>query len=102
MINDVLLAIGAVTGIVTKMYALRDDSTIWSRKSSGVNILLYPFTALYPFFSEGLYLTFSGTLVTFLIWIGIYVFRAPSDEDWFGRVDMTYIEYFKSVNETYL
>jgi len=102
MINDILLAIGTVTGIVTKMYALRAESTVWSRKSSGLNILLYPFTALYPFFNEGLYLTFSGTLLTFLIWIGIYVYRAPSDEDWLGRVDMTYSEWLGQVINKYL
>ena len=100
--NDLLLAIGTVTGIVTKMYALQASSTVWSRKSSGVNILLYPFTALYPFFSLGLVYTFTGSLVTFLIWCGIYVFRAPEGEDWIGRVDMTYCEWFKSVAGTYL
>ena len=102
MINDVLLAVGTVTGIVTKMYALRDSATIWSRKSSGLNLLLYPFTALYPFYDLGLFYTFTGTLVTFLIWCGIFVWRAPENEDWLGRVDMTYTEYFKSVVETYL
>lgn len=100
--NDFLLAVGTVTGIVTKMYALRAESTVWSRKSSGVNILLYPFTALYPFFSLGLVYTFTGSLITFLIWCGIYVFRAPSDEDWIGRVDMTYTEYFKKVLSGYV
>jgi hypothetical protein len=84
------------------MYALRAESTVWSRKSSGVNILLYPVTALYPFFSLGLVYTFTGSLITFLIWCGIYVFRAPGDEDWIGRVDMTYTEYFKKVLSSYV
>jgi len=102
VINDLLLAIGTVTGIVTKMYALRSEATVWSRKSSGLNILLYPATALYPFFNEGLYLTFTGTLMTFLIWCGIYVYRAPDEEDWLGRVDMTYTEWVLGVAKRYL
>lgn len=84
------------------MYALKDENTIWSRKSSGLNLILYPATALYPFFDEGLYLTFTGTLFTFLIWCGIYVWRAPEEEDVIGRVDQTYYEYFKSVVVKYL
>lgn len=102
MINDFLLAVGTVTGIVTKMYALRSEATVWSRKSSGLNLLLYPFTALYPFYAEGLYMTFTGTLATFLIWCGIFVWRAPDEEDWLGRVDLTYREYFGSVIGRYL
>jgi len=100
--NDFLLALGAVTGLLTKMYALKDESTIWSRKSSGSNLILYPFTALYPFYDEGLYLTFLGTLLTFMIWVGIFVWRAPAEEDWLGRVEMTYAEWFISTVEKYL
>lgn len=85
MINDLLLAFGTVVGLLTKMYALKDDNTVWSRKSSGVNILLYPVTALYPFYSLQLYWTFTGSFLTFLVWCGIFVWRAPSSEDWFGR-----------------
>jgi len=92
--NDFLLALGTVTGLLTKMYALKDEDTIWSRKSSGSNLILYPVTALYPFFNLGLYYTFTGSLLTFLIWVGIFVWRAPDDEDWLGRKEMTYTEYF--------
>jgi len=91
--NDLLLALGTFIGIITKMYALQAKSTVWSRKSSGLNLLFYPGTALLPFYREGLYVTFSSTLVTFLIWIGIYVFRAPESEDWLGRVDLSYSEW---------
>lgn len=97
MINDLLLAIGTFTGIITKMYALKDDATVWSRKSSGLNLILYPFTALYPFFDLGLYYTFTGTFLTFLIWCGIFVWRAPEEEDWLGRKEMTYTEYFQQI-----
>ena len=100
--NDFLLAVGTVTGILTKMYALKDDSTVWSRKSSGLNILLYPFTALYPFLDLRLYYTFTGTFVTFLIWCGIYVWRAPSEEDLLGRVDFTYHKFLFSRIAKYL
>jgi len=82
---DFLLSLGVVVGVVSKLYALRDESTVWSRRSSGFNLLFYPFTALYPFYMLELYWTFLSTFATFLIWMGIYVFRAPPGEDWLGR-----------------
>jgi len=83
--QDILLSIGTVIGIICKAYALQDSKTVWSRKSSGLNILTYPWTALLPFYSLGLYTTFTTTLASFLIWIGIYIFRAPENEDILSR-----------------
>ena len=83
--EDVALSIGTGIGIIVKTIALRDERTVWSRKSSGLNLLTYPFTALLPFASLGLWITFSVTLVSFLIWLGIYLWRSPDEEDWLGR-----------------
>jgi len=85
ILEDFLLALGTGIGIIVKAIALQDSRTVWSRKSSGLNIATYPFTALYPFFSLGLYVTFTTTFISFLIWIGIYIFRAPDNEDFLGR-----------------
>lgn len=82
---DLLLAVGGAIGLVTKLYALIDEDTIWSRKSSGFNCISYPFTALLPFAALGLPFTFATSFLNFLIWIGIFIYRAPDDEDWFGR-----------------
>lgn len=82
---DTLLAIGGLIGLITKIYALKDEKTTWSRRSSGFNALTYPVTALLPFFVLGLWSTLAVSFLNFLVWIGIYLFRAPESEDWFGR-----------------
>lgn len=87
------MSVGTMIGIIVKAIALRDERTIWSRKSSGLNILTYPTTALAPMYSLGLYVTFFSTFISFLVWIGIYIWRSPESEDWLGRVEMTYTEY---------
>jgi len=85
MMIDFLLALGGLIGLVTKAYALYDSDTVWSRKSSGFNLISYPFTALLPFAALGLPFTFMTSFSNFLIWIGIFFFRAPDDEDLLGR-----------------
>lgn len=82
---DLLLAIGGLIGLTTKLYALKDKRTIWSRKSSGFNAITYPVTALLPFLVLGLWYTFTVTLLNFLVWLGIYLFRAPENENWLGQ-----------------
>jgi len=82
---DILLAIGGAIGLTTKLYALYDQNTTWTRTSSGFNALTYPFTALLPFAALGLWYTFTISLLNFLVWVGIYFYRAPDDEDWLGR-----------------
>jgi len=77
---DLLLAIGSIIGLATKIYALNDEQTTWSRRSSGFNVLAYPFTALLPFYALGLWYTFAVSVLNFLVWLGIYIFRAPEDE----------------------
>jgi len=82
---DLLLAVGSMIGLVTKAYALNDEETTWSRKSSGFNVAAYPFTAILPFAALGLYYTLIVSILNFIIWLGIFVFRAPEDEDLLGR-----------------
>jgi|AKVG01.1.fsa_nt_gi hypothetical protein len=85
MMIDFLLALGGLIGLATKLYALLDEQTIWSRRSSGFNTLSYPFTALLPFAALGLPFTFLTSFCNFLVWVGIFIYRAPEDEDWLGR-----------------
>lgn len=82
---DFLIALGTAMGIYSKSYALFDDETVWSRKSSLPNIVAYPITGLYPLWNLELYVSFCTTLITLLIWIGIYFFRSPDDENWIGK-----------------
>jgi len=82
---DGLLAFGGMIGTGTKLYALIDSDTKWSRRSSGLNALLYPVTSLAPFLALGLYLTALTSTANWLIWVGIYIWRAPENEDLIGR-----------------
>lgn len=86
---DTLLASGSVIGLATKLYALKDENTTWSRTSSGLNIATYPFTALTPFAALGLWNTFTVSLLNFAVWTGIYIWRAPEDENWIGQTPDT-------------
>lgn len=95
MIADILLAVGAFIGLTTKIYALKDSNTSWSRKSSGFNAATYPVTALAPFLYLGLWYTFTISLLNFLVWTGIYIYRAPENEDWLGRKQTTYSKLAK-------
>jgi len=82
--QDAVLAFGSFIGIATKLYALWDSRTSWSRRSSGVNVVFYP-PSLIAFYTLGLWLTFVTTFLNMSIWFGIYVFRPPECEDWIGR-----------------
>ena len=84
MWQDVVIAFGSFVGISTKMYALWDSQTVWTRRSSLTNAVLYP-PSLFAFWTLDLWLTFITTFVTMSIWYGIYFFRAPENEDWLGR-----------------
>jgi hypothetical protein len=75
---DILLAAGGVIGVVTKAYALLDTDTVWSRKSSGLNVIAYPVTGILPYFVLELYLALTTTILNALIWTGIFLFRHPN------------------------
>jgi len=72
---DFLLSIGSLTGVIVKMDGLLNENTSWPRRSSGLNVVSYPFTALIPFYLLQLWFTFTISLVNFLIWIGIFIYR---------------------------
>lgn len=82
--QDIAISLGGIIGILTKIYALSDKQTVWPRKSSLVNSAFYP-PSIIAFYTLELWLTFFTTLVSFIVWSGIAVFRAPEDEDWLGR-----------------
>ena len=84
MWQDVVLAFGSFVGISTKLYALWDSKTVWTRRSSLTNAVLYP-PSLFAFYTLELWLTFLTTFITMSIWFGIAAFRAPECEDWLGR-----------------
>lgn len=85
LLADILLGIGALIGLLTKIYALKHEETVWTRKSSGINVATYPFTALLPFLLLEVWFTFTVSILNFLVWLGIYFWRAPENEDWLGR-----------------
>lgn len=78
-IADILLASGSVIGLLAKAYALKDKKTKWSRKSSGLNVVTYPVTAILPFYVLELYFTLAVSLANFLIWLGIFLFRNKTE-----------------------
>jgi uncharacterized Tic20 family protein len=79
-IADILLSIGSLIGLFTKAHALKDKETVWNRKSSGLNVLTYPITALIPFYVLELYFTLTVSIANFIIWIGIFLFRNPKGD----------------------
>lgn len=90
---DFLMTVGSMIGLGQQANALRDKQTIYTRKSSLPNTITYPVTLLLPLAVIGLWGTFTVSLIRFLIWVGIYRYRAPKEEDWLGRKEMTYREY---------
>jgi len=85
VIADLLMSIGFVVGITTKLYALYDKDTTWPRKSSGTNILTWPVTAMLPYLLLGTYVSLALATVKYFITIAKYIWRAPDNEDWLGR-----------------
>jgi len=92
---DLLMSIGSMIGLGQQANALRDKQTIYTRKSSLPNTITYPVTLLLPVAILGLWGTFTISLIRFVMWVGIYFYRAPEEEDWLGRKHMTYRELIK-------
>jgi len=81
---DLLLALGTVIGLIQKTIALKDPDTTWTRKSSGLNIAFYPFTALLPMYLLQLHAALAASTANLALWTGIYLFRAPDNENLVG------------------
>jgi len=77
--QDVVLAIGGVVGLASKAFALYDDQTVWSRWASIPNAVLYIGTVA-AFVTLDLWLTALTSACSMLIWFGIGIWRAPSDD----------------------
>jgi hypothetical protein len=77
--QDLILAVGGVVGLVSKAYALYDETTTWSRWASLPNATLY-LGSVAAFVSLELYLTAITATLSMLIWFGIGIFRAPDTE----------------------
>jgi len=84
MWQDVVLALGGVVGLASKMYALRDPSTVWSRSASVPNAIFYA-PSVAAFWTLGLWLSTITATISMLIWAGIALKRPPDGEDWMGR-----------------
>ena len=76
--QDVVLAIGGVVGLASKVYALWDSDTQWARIASIPNAILYSATVV-AFVTLELYLVAFTSFVSMLVWFGIGVWRAPDD-----------------------
>jgi hypothetical protein len=61
---------------VSKIYALYDTSTVWSRWASLPNAVLY-IPSIVAFFTLELYLTAFFATCSMLVWFGIGIWRAP-------------------------
>lgn len=85
LIADLLASLGSLIGIYSKGYQLFDNGTVISRKSSLPNIVAYPITAIGPFLYLELYFLTLTAIISLIIWIGLYLFRAPEVEDWLGQ-----------------
>jgi len=82
---DLLMSIGFVIGITTKLYALYDKDTTWPRRSSGTNVITYPITGILPYMLLGLWMSLAVSSVKYFLRVAIYIWRAPENEDWLGR-----------------
>lgn len=82
--QDLVLAAGTFVGWFTKVIALWDDNTTWTRKSTLLNLAFYP-TSLAAFYTLELYVTFGVMALNAATWLGIYIWRSPRTEDWLGR-----------------
>jgi len=71
--QDVVLAFGSLVGLVSKAYALADEDTVWSRW------VLY-IASVAAFATLGLWLTAATATCSMLLWFGIGIWRAPSQE----------------------
>jgi len=85
LIADTLMTVGLSIGLVTKAYAVYDKDTTWPRRSSGTNVITYPFTGILPYILLGLDMSLVVSSIKYFLRVAIYIWRAPEDEDWLGR-----------------
>jgi hypothetical protein len=77
--QDAVLAAGTAVGIASKAYALYSTDTVWPRRASLPNAVLY-LPSIAAFATLGLWLAAATATVSMLLWFGIGIWRAPEDE----------------------
>jgi hypothetical protein len=85
LIADVLLSIGSMVGVYVKFSGLLDSEMSWPRRSSGFNVIMYPFTAILPFYLLELWFTLFLSIINFSIWLMIFLYRPCQEKsvgDW--------------------
>jgi len=73
--QDIAIGLGACVGLLTKVHALTDSDTVWPRKAALTNAVFYP-PSLFAFYTLELWFTFVLSSLSFIIWIGIALFRS--------------------------
>ena len=76
--QDIVFALGSMVGILSKLDALLDEDTVWRRRASIPNAILYIPTIIAAVTLE-LYLFSVTATLSMLIWFGIGIFRAPDN-----------------------
>jgi ABC-type xylose transport system permease subunit len=77
--QDLALSVGSVVGLTSKIYALLDSDTVWSRWASVPNAILF-IPTIAAFASLGLWITALNSTLAMLIWFAIGIWRAPDDD----------------------
>lgn len=78
--QDIVFAIGGAVGILSKLDALIDGDTVWKRRASIPNAVLYIPTVIAGLTLE-LYAFSATATISMLIWFGIGIWRAPDNVD---------------------
>lgn len=76
--QDIAIAAGTAVGLLSKLYALADSDTTWSRRASLPNAVLY-LPSIAAFATLGLWVTAATATCSMLLWVGIGIWRAPED-----------------------
>jgi len=76
--QDAVLAAGTAVGLASKAYALYHTDTVWPRRASLPNAVLY-LPSIVAFASLGLWVTAATATASMLLWFGIGIWRAPED-----------------------
>lgn len=77
--QDVVLAAGTAVGIASKADALVSTDTVWPRRASLPNAVLY-LPSIAAFATLGLWLAAATATASMLLWFGIGIWRAPTNE----------------------
>jgi len=77
--QDIVFALGGIVGLLSKLDALMDPETVWSRRASIPNAVMYIPTVIAAATLELYLFTITATM-SMLIWFGIGIWRSPDVE----------------------